>query len=478
MQGISAPDEARQLHLTFDTARAFEEEYARNLTKGGAFVRTDECFELREIVEVAVEMRFLGETLTLAAEVVHCMTAETAPVGTDPGVAIQFLDPGPKLRRLFEPFVEEAEDQQAAETAGAIEAAPDSKTEPTGDAWTLDGDVFDDEFSSDAGLIPATGPLGDEGPELALATDEEPLPESEDPNERTHRPRSDRAAARIPVNVRAPNGQELRARTRNLSESGVLLSVDGEELPLGKDVTLRLVHPATGEPISVGGRVVRHIEGEGAVAAVAVHLQPDDGDREAVERFVTEMGQADREQRKEGIRGPLDEMGPVGLLQMFTGLAPCGTLTITSGSEEGVIAFEDGALLMAHCRSVNGIKALARIFSWRTGFFEFRGQVEAVPEAERDGRPIEAVLLEALRVLDESKRFSGAEHEPSARFRVERDQLDGSGDALSQTEEAVLDLAGAGFTLRRMLDVIPDEDGHVHQAIDALLEKGVLVLAD
>ena len=171
-------------------------------------------------------------------------------------------------------------------------------------------------------------------------------------------------------------------------------------------------------------------------------------------------------------------MGPVSLLQMFTGLAPCGTLTVTSGAEEGAIAFRDGELVLAQTGSVEGVKALVRIFSWRTGSFEFRGQVDAVPEGEHDGRSIEGAILEALRILDESKGFSGVQHEPGTRFQVQRDQLAGTDGGLGQTEEAVLELAAAGFTVRRMLDVIPDDDGLIRRAIDALLERGVLALSD
>ena len=59
------------------------------------------------------------------------------------------------------------------------------------------------------------------------------------------------------------------------------------------------------------------------------------------------------------------------------------------------------------------------------------------------------------------------------RFRLDRKAL-GDGGALSKTEEAVVDLAAAGFTVRRMLDVIPEDDDDIRQAVAALLERGVL----
>ena len=41
---------------------------------------------------------------------------------------------------------------------------------------------------------------------------------------------------------------------------------------------------------------------------------------------------------------------------------------------------------------------------------------------------------------------------------------------------AVVDLAGAGLTLRRALDVIPEPDGRILQAIASLRQRGILTL--
>jgi hypothetical protein len=59
------------------------------------------------------------------------------------------------------------------------------------------------------------------------------------------------------------------------------------------------------------------------------------------------------------------------------------------------------------------------------------------------------------------------------RFDVDRGAL-AAADQLDKLEEAVVDLAAAGLTVRRMIDVIPDSDGAVLDAIRSLLERGVL----
>jgi Tfp pilus assembly protein PilZ len=95
---VSSP--ARRLHLAFDDPKAFQDEYAQNLARGGAFIATAESFEMREVVEVVLEAGFAGEKLVLTAEIVHAAGG---------GVAVQFLDSAPELRGRLESLVEAAE---------------------------------------------------------------------------------------------------------------------------------------------------------------------------------------------------------------------------------------------------------------------------------------------------------------------------------------------------------------------------------
>lgn len=441
----AVPGVARSLHLVFEEAAAFLREYERNLAKGGAFVPTREGFEPRELVEVRVEAPFAGAKLALAAEVVH-----SAPGGA----AVQFLDPAPELRARFESVVERAEALRADSNAAlaTAELAAADPAEALGEG--LGGDDID---LAPEGFEPTA--LG--GP-----------PAEEDPDERTYRERAARAPTRVTVRVKGPTGKPLRARTRDLSKTGALLSVDGEELPVGRDVELELTHPGTGEVMAVPGKVVRHLQGEGVVPAVAVAIEPG-ARREALERFVEDVERADEEARRSGIRGPLEELGAVSLLQMFAALARQGTLTVTSGVEEGVVAFADGQLVAAQVGSVAGVKALVRIFGWREGFFEFRAAVDADVGGGPAG-PMEAAILEALRLLDEANRQAGPGLAPDARFTVHRDRLGAVGTALEATEESVLELAAAGFTLRRILDVIPETDAVIRSAVASLVERGLL----
>jgi len=445
---VAVPSAARSLHLAFPRAEGFRQEYARNLIKGGAFVPTDEYFEPRELVDVRLDLPFVGETLMLSAEVVYQIPRGS---GDGPGVAIQFLDPAPELRSRFEAILALAAEEQGPE-APAFDDRDLAGLE-LGDADAVEG-------SAELGASP---PEGFESTSVG----------GEDPNERTYRQRAERSPARVPVRVKGPTGVPILARTRDLSTSGVLLSVEGEELPVGREVELELSNPATGQHLAVGGKVVRHVEGEGVVPAVAVQMRPGP-QREAMERFIEDVKRIDEEQRRGGIRGPLEELGAVSLLQMFAALAQRGTLTVTCGVEEGMVAFEGGQLLNARVGSVTGVKALARIFSWRDGFFEFRGGHVDPELPASDALLMEGAILDALRILDEAGRTSGVELAPATRFAVHRERLARISEPLGKTEEAVLELAVAGFTLRRILDVIPESDSQIREAIAALIERGLL----
>jgi Tfp pilus assembly protein PilZ len=448
----AVPSPARRLHLAFEDPKAFQHEYASNLARGGAFVATSDAFELREVVEVLLEAGFAGEKLVLMAEVVHCAGS---------GVAVQFLDSAPELRSRLEALVEGA-DRSIAEAAE--ESIDDDIVIGPADDEFGGIEIDDDSFDLDV--------AGAEAPARSDAATK--ISGDGDPNERTFRARAERSPMRVVVQVKGPTGKAFAARTRDLSPTGLLVSVDGEELPIGREVTVELTHPTTGEKLEVPAKVVRHIQGEGVVPAVALAFQP--GAKAAdIERFVVDLKQVDAERQRGGIRGPLEELGGASMLQMFAALSKQGTLTVTHGAEEGVVAFANGMLGVAQVGSVMGVKALARILSWRDGFFEFRSHVDPLGDAQAQ-IPMEGAILDALRLLDESNRLSIPQLPASARLEIARDQLATIGQPIGQTEQAVLELAAAGFTVRRILDVIPENDAAIRSAITALLDSGILRL--
>lgn len=423
---------ARRLRAAFERPEAFRAEYERNIAKGGLQLRAPEAPELRELVEVELALCFADESLVLEGEVVHCAPAPEEGEGF--AVAVQLLEAGPELRERI---------------ARHAEAAP---AEPTDvDPADVDPAAFELELEEgdEAG---AEGPRA--GPERRSAP---------------------RAPAQVPARLEGAT-EQVGGHTRDLSEAGALISADGSALPVGGRVRLSLDDPEGGPPLEVEGIVARHVESEGTVAAVAVRFEPDAEHAERVGAFVEAAKGRARGRLAGGIAGPIEELGIVNLVQMLGKSSPRGTLAVTDGVEEGVVAFEEGRLRYARLGSLRGAKALARLLAWRRGRFRFHASVDPLPD-EEGPEPLDGALLEASRQHDEASRVEGEAPPGSTRFRLDREAL-ARGGLEGTTEEALCDLAAAGFTLRRMLDVVPEPDAEILAALAALEARGILLRAE
>ncbi len=434
----------RRLRLAFDTAAALAAEVDRNISNGGAQIRTNEKPELREFVEVEFSFGWRAETLIFEAEVVFC-----SPSGS---VAVQFAKPASELSADLEPFLAREPQHRPAASAGRRPLFGDLELETDHKPQTQTPD-------------PRAKTI------LRLAHAPAPPPTRDPLGEVDDRRKSPRAIARVPVRLQSTH-VDLEGHTRDLSETGVLISADGSDLPLGKPIELELQHPISGARIAVRGKVARHIQTEGTVAAVGVTFETPAERSSELREFVNDVKRAEAERAESGITGRIEELGMASLIQMLGQSSPHGTLTANQGSEEVTIAFENGAIRYALLGSLRGVKAIARVLQWNAGKFSFHAQIDAMTD-EPAPLPLQNALLEAARQVDEAAHSTPLALR--ARFDVDRDALARAAE-LSKLEEAVLDLAGAGLTVRRMIDVIPDSDADVQGAIRSLIESGVLVL--
>ena len=396
------------LFVCFEDAQAFQREYDSNLSNGGVFVASDGSFELREAVEVELDLRFAGATVSLPGEVVHIVPPEMADMGGTPGAAVQFSDPPAQIREKLGAFVDTA---LKTPTAGA------------------------------------TG---------------------------RDRRGSQRTTAR--VSARIDLGEAvLEGRTRDLSETGVLIDVRGDDVPESGSVRLRLRHPKTGQEREVEGEVVRRIAIGGEVSALAVRFCPPPEEREAIADFVAEIQRIEHTRRLGGISGAIDELGPQGIVQMFANTAPRGTLYLRRGQEEGAIGFEGGLLVDVRAGGgTTGMKALVRLLDWRDGSFEFHSSLEEFDRTESPF-PLESALQDAVHQIYEAARI-GAHFPNHAVLLVCAGADLAALDPLSKTEAAVLDLARVGITVQRLLDVIPEPDPSILSALQSLFDEGAIAL--
>lgn len=410
------------LEIVFFSRAAFEHEYTTNIANGGIFVATEQHLEVRQKVSVRVKLAYARKGTTLRGEVVHVVGPELAESGATPGVAVQLEAAPNEIRRLFAPLIESApEPSQASGVAG-----PGRK----------------------AGR-PAAAPQ----------------------NDRRGAPRS---RARVRARVHCPGCDMIEGRTRDLSISGVLVSIgNGPVVDVGEPVKVWITNPQTGVEREILGKVARHVKGEGGVVrAIGVQFFIHDCDKQAVESFLRDLRSAEHSRHLGGIQGSISELGLGNLAQTFGLAAREGTLDVISGAEEGYLAFESGQLIAAGVGGTTGVKALARMLTWTRGRFEFHARVDpALPKEQTIA--LDAALLEAMRLLDEGARSDRDRLAPETRLGVVSEARAAALD-LTKLDEAVLDLAASGMNVQRILDVVPEPDTEIDLALWTLVERGLL----
>ena len=286
-----------------------------------------------------------------------------------------------------------------------------------------------------------------------------------------------RARARVPVWVRTTDGAEYEGRSRDLSTTGTLIGLEGADLTPDDVVELTIANPVSGEEIEVHGTVMRIVPEPGGRASVGVRFEIPPGETDLVGSFLREVQISEQSRRLGGISGPVAEIGIENLLQMFGNCSPQGTLTFVNGDEEGVVAYKRGMLCGVRQGTTFGRKALSRLLNWSAGTFEFSSK--ASPHLHQgDPVPVDAAVLDAMRLLDESRVSTAQEFSASAKLRVDREKVAAAGRELSQAEEAILDLAAVGMSVGKVIDVIPEPDTEIRQQLQRLIDRGLIAVVD
>jgi len=343
----------------------------------------------------------------------------------------------------------------------------------------LDGEVVHiiPPQMAEAGAVPGVA-VQFAGTQTALRAALEPLvqatgaPRPEPPD--SGRRKAPRVPAQVPIRIKAP-GVSLSGHTRDISLCGVLVSVPGDSMPVGTRVQLTIHHPTNGESLGVDATVTRQIASKGGAVALAIEFDPPAERQDEVHRFITDLQSAEHSRRLGGMHGSLTEIGVQNLLQMLGKTAPCGTLTVTHDNEEAVIGFEGEMLCYARLGRVSGIKALTRVLGWEEGSFEFHARLEPMT-SEDPPVLLDAALLESTRDLDELRTLELSVLPPDATVRFQSMPVGPGGEEASKVEDAVLDLARGEFTIRRILDMIPDSDVEILRALTFLADLGSIVI--
>ena len=297
-----------------------------------------------------------------------------------------------------------------------------------------------------------------------------PRPEPPDSGRR----KAPRVPAQVPIRIKAP-GISLSGHTRDISLCGVLVSVPGDSMPVGTQVQLTIDHPTNGESLGVDATVTRQVASKGGVVALAIEFDPPPERQDEVRRFIADLQSAEHSRRLGGMRGSLTEIGPQNLLQMLSKTAPCGTLTVRNENEEAVIGFENQMLCYAQLGRISGMKALTRVLGWEEGSFEFHARLESMM-SEYSPMLLDAALLQATRHLDELRTLDLSVLPLDATVRFQSAPAGPGGAETSKVEDAVLDLARGEFTIRRIVDMIPEPDVEIRRALTFFADLGSIVI--
>ncbi len=430
-----------RLHVRFESPEALRSEFDKNIANRGLFVATEEPYAVRQPVAVEIELVYLegaggadcpGGVIELEGEVVHCVPPEMVSSGVVPGVALQLEDSAQALRERFTPLLGKRAVREAdADREGA------------------------------------------------------------------QRRSARRNAVRVPVRVMPSMSPPFEATSRDLSATGILLSLREDGLPIDEIVRICLWHPSGDPCVVIDGKVVREVQNRhGRVAAVAVAFDRTQAADPRVRSVIDALREAGLRSQLGGISGSLADLGLANLLQMFGTSAPQGTLVVESDGEQGCIAFAEGQLLAVELGALSGRDALVAMLDWGEGRFEFQARADEALIASAPRQPLAGAVLDALCVLDERER-AGAETAPveaddtivfdrdgmpesvfgigsTTRFEVDHEQEDLCLDLLDKTQEALVDLARSGMTRARMVEVIPEAENVIQEALEGLVELGVL----
>jgi FHA domain-containing protein/uncharacterized protein DUF4388 len=173
------------------------------------------------------------------------------------------------------------------------------------------------------------------------------------------------------------------------------------------------------------------------------------------------------------MQGRLEEVPLPDLLQLLAASRKSGVLLLHAPEGEARVWLEDGRAIgcAAGAGGVPGRKALLRLLRVTKGTFELT-PTAGPPPAKLD-EPLEALLVDGLRELDELERLGAKLPAPSAPLRLAvppgvrfRDLAPEELDAL----QLVLEVG----TLQAALDATAEPDAEVARKIAALVERGML----
>jgi hypothetical protein len=167
-------------------------------------------------------------------------------------------------------------------------------------------------------------------------------------------------------------------------------------------------------------------------------------------------------------RGDLGQVGVTDLLQILSMNQRTGVLTVSTTTGVGEVRLVQGEIVDAIYRRIEGSKALFRLLGETEGSFAFvSGIVTALRRMEQ---PTHVLLLEGLRQVDETRRCR-------QRLGSDQDAIQAQVETEVEVDEVarrVLAALEVPRTVEEVLDSLADDDLAIVQAVQDLLDRGLL----
>lgn len=229
---------------------------------------------------------------------------------------------------------------------------------------------------------------------------------------------------------------------------------------------VRTVELKDGDRILIGTSIIKLVGLNGEVAANNL------SETEARSKMQVD---ATKRPPSRTMSGSIEEIPLPDLIQLLSTSRKSGVLVLRSDLGTGRIYFRTGQIYFASIDEgfdVTPRKAMYRMLSWSTGFFELeppddRTVLEELQEST------EALLMEGMRQMDELKVISEKLPPPSAVIALPR-PLEPRLRDLKPDELDLIQLALSGGTLQSLFDRAKLPDLETAEALKNLIEKGYL----
>jgi CheY-like chemotaxis protein len=249
------------------------------------------------------------------------------------------------------------------------------------------------------------------------------------------------------------SGERLRAFLRNNPTTyhiPIIFLVDTDR---GKDTTLASIGP---DPSLVKPFRWEDIKPK-------IHQAFSQAEQEEDEDRIKKVGS--------GVEGNLQEVSLVDLLQIFSLNRRTGILTLSHGDEEGTVYLNNGEVVSTVHGEINGEKALYRILRWKDGTFHYLPDQFTI--SRNISRPIDALLMEGMRQLDEWDSLQAKMPPGSSVLKMNKNQEELPRDLRPVTEEVLL-LLEFYSSVDDIIEKSKHTDYEVCKSILGLIQKGIL----